>query len=155
MMQRVLGLGLVLLASVGCRNPGDPLDQLQLFVAVEPGVVTAAAPVAVTVRIVNVSDRVAEVYPYGCPQLFEVRTLADELVGPEPMTCLAIGYPPMQLLPGEEWSLTYEWRGGGRGAAPWEAAMLPPGSYGIQAVLYPLCAGCSNRRSDVVSVVVE
>jgi hypothetical protein len=155
MMLRMLGLGQVLVALVGCQNPGDPLDQVQLFVSVEPGVVTAAAPVAVTVRIVNASDQATAVHVTGCPQLFEVRTLAGDLVGPEPTLCNLLGHPPVHLLPGEEWRLTYQWTGKGRGEGSWDAAALPAGIYRVQAVLNPLCAGCSNRRSEVTTVVVE
>jgi hypothetical protein len=155
MMLRMFGLALALVALVGCRNPGDPLDQLQLFVSVEPAVVTATAPVAVTVRIVNTSDQATAVHANGCPQLFEVRTLSGALIGPEPTLCNLLGYPPVQLLPGAEWRLTYQWTGKGRGEGSWDVAALPPGAYHIQAVLYPLCNGCSNRRSEAATVVLE
>jgi hypothetical protein len=140
-----------------CDSGTAPEDQLRLHVSIQPAVVSAEAPALVTVTVVNVSDRSVTVPLRGCPQLFEVRTLEGEIVGPEPIGCRLEGILPTVLAPDQEWQASHQWNGAGLGGDPARLILvpLPPGEYRINAALYPKCPTCVQKRSESVPVVVQ
>lgn len=140
-----------------CDSSTVPEDHLELHVAVDPAVVSAATPATVTVTVVNVSDRSVTVPLRDCPQQFEVLSLEDDVVGREPVGCRLEGRLPVTLAPDEEWRATFEWRGSGFGGDPSQLnfVRLPAGPYKVRAALNPRCTNCVRKQSNAVPVVVQ
>jgi hypothetical protein len=137
-----------------CGSATDPKSRLRLEVDVQPGVVSAGAPVTVTVTVINVSDRSVSV-PLGgsCSRHYEVRTTDGKLV-PQWMACRSEGNGPLSgtvLAPGAEWRATYQWDGVGSDPPN----LLPAGQYRIHASLFAGCPTCMQQRSAGVPVVIQ
>lgn len=134
MRRSLLATASLLLAS--CSDPTSPADDLLVTASVAPSVVRAGdiATVAVTVR--NRGSRTHSL-PNHCVSRFTVAREDGSVVGPAPIACIAIPFPPTKLPPGDELTIISQWHGDGfTDIADESDGLLPPGTYLLRGRVY-------------------
>lgn len=117
------------LSLVSCSDPTSPAEDLLVFVSVTPSVVRAGEAATVVVTVRNQGSR-AHTLPNHCVRRFTVATEDGSVVGPAPIACILIPFPPTELPPGDELTITSQWHGDGFDDVTAESnGRLPRGTY--------------------------
>jgi hypothetical protein len=153
-MKLISLFALIAASTVGCSEPLDPNRLLEVRVATNRDVVTVATPVEVRVTVVNRSAivvKTAAAESYACGQSYVVLDrLLRELRLPGRI-CLAIGYPPKNLLPGESLVIRDSWNAESADADG-RTIRVQPGQYFLKGRVW---AERGHAESSAIGIRVE
>lgn len=145
---RVLPYICTLALCMSCSNVLTPTRvEFEVVTAASPIVARIGDSVAVTVTATNVSERPQVLLANDCTTAFAVFDSAGQRVGPaSEQFCLA-NAKPVTLAPGEQYSITQQWRGDALRSTPSAPpAVVEAGTYTVRGIL-PV--GESVRTVDV------
>ncbi|HEY7396111.1 MAG TPA: hypothetical protein VH559_14750 [Gemmatimonadaceae bacterium] len=135
-MSRIRGIVIALLTGlVGCNEPTSANDFVEVSLTTDRQVVTPSTPAAITVSIVNRSDRsvdVADPRSYACMPPYSVETERGDAVPAPSRVCDLILYAPVSLAPGASLTIRDSWSGEGY-TGQFANAPLPSGRYRLAA----------------------
>ncbi len=137
---------------LGCRGIADVSTSLDVRVSVDRSVASVAAPVEITVRVVNrgaYTIQTVEPRQYGCPGPFLVYNGAGTLVPPAVRFCSLPLYAPVLLAPGDSVVIRDRWSGDTAGESGRSMA-VPAGLYRIVGRVY-----ADNREIISTAVAVD
>ena len=143
-----LGASCLAVAMLAACSLTDPTEFLVVELTASDTLVAPGDTVELEVRATNYGLHEVKVAGSVCPGPFQVTDATGEVVGPESILCILIGYPPRTLPRGE--STTFVGRWSGRGAS---GARLPEGEYGLQG--WVTLIEDDRVYSDVVRVRVS
>jgi hypothetical protein len=145
---RVPALAALIAVVAGCGLL-DPAD-LEVTVTLSESVLVADSSIRVEVRATNMGSDAVDIGGSGCPQVFEVRDLLGDVVGPQGVLCTLALVPPVRIEAGESFAFEYVWAGGSNGDP---SARLPAGSYTIRGWVDPMTGGRVFSGSQSVQVM--
>jgi hypothetical protein len=121
---------------VGCSVSTEPVDSLNIALAIEPATFHVGDTALLQLTLSNPTSDTIRIQAAQCAASFEIYDHSDSLVAR--LSQCAVGGPVEVYLPGDQYPVQLVWHGE-RGPVddvnPWRGEFLAPGTYTVRAEL--------------------
>ena len=151
---RLRGLAMAFLV-IGCSDPSGvvyALEDFEVTVSLSTATVREQQPTTVTVTVTNVGTA-RRTLSTGCVRTFIVETADGARVGPNDFACARTG--TVELAPGEQVTFEESWRGEGYRPTFTEPRLVPPGTYLLRGVVWPVPRSYGGAKTAMLEPVVS